>query len=680
MPKFYWVTAAALLAACSSALAQTVTVTVKPMTFDVESPMGEVARGSTAAGSGYYPMRDPQTKKFATTIAPETVDVIVLDNGLVEAWICPAYGGRLLRAIDKKTGVDYFWRRMRDGKWVFDNMLAWNPSGVKASFPFFEHGLSLKVPAGHRTVKHADGSVTVAMDMRFTNYIQPRDIGRYGHYGDEALTTMVTVRPGTTVVEWTQRKDNNNATPRSDRMWSDASFPVPLVKKTVTVKDKNGNETTREVGDTEAMDKLIEFLYPARWVVDHGPKNVHTSPHWTAPKNWDISHFAISTYGFAGGYYIKDDINRLRIHTTEAGKGPGAKIWTSPGVDMFEIWGGESWVFEYPGELLPAYQPSSFTHKFWIVQGIGKVSYANEHAAVSVDGTKFKLLTSRAGNVVVTDDTGKQVATGSAGPHTPLGGEFSGKTLTVSLNGQVVLTQNFPLDRPVPAKETPVDPAAKAMFDKLAAGVSTNHPTFYERQTYGRNEGQPGLVNAMETFAKITDNSNPERTASLARVAYRLGEFEHAERLAKLVGGAEGDFVLGLLALEAGKETDFGKAGWEADYLRALAAKKSGNTKTAIALAQSYIKQVPLAWYPRLAVARWSNDVDAATKLAAENPASPEAQLVLKLLNQPSELDAALANREEAKKHLAIFEAQIERGQYQPLPRYPVELLRKKGW
>ena len=79
-------------------------------------------------------------------------------------------------------------------------------------------------------------------------------------------------------------------------------------------------------------------------------------------------------------------------------------------------------------------------------------------------------------------------------------------------------------------------------------------------------------------------------------------------------------------------------------------------------------------------MARWSNDVAAAEALANENPAAPEAQLLLKLMGKPNELDKTIARRDEAQRHLLIFSAQIERGEYKPLPRFPVDIIRKKGW
>ena len=88
----------ALILCCAFGLlaaGEAVSVTTKPMTFTgLYQPKRE--------NSHYYDKKQPEEKKDVT------VDVIVLDNGLVEAWVVPVWGARLLRAIDKKTKVDYF--------------------------------------------------------------------------------------------------------------------------------------------------------------------------------------------------------------------------------------------------------------------------------------------------------------------------------------------------------------------------------------------------------------------------------------------------------------------------------------------------------------------------------------------------------------------------------------------
>lgn len=606
--------------------AAAVSVTVAPKTFKVEVA-DEAKRGSQEKGTGYYPI------KGSIRMESRTVDVVTLDNGLVEAWVVPAWGGRLLRARDKATGVDYFrWEEVIQGH------LGWSlPGGVKPSFPFFEHGTHLEQPAGFRIVTNADGSATVAMDMRFTQYTSPADRDRYGRFGDEALNIMVTLRPGATVVEWRQRKENPNPLPRAERMWSDAIFPVarPLLP--------DGRE------DRDAMRRLTRFVFPARYVADHGPTKVQTSPLWNSPDNWDVSCFAVDApYGFVGVYDSSNRINRLRLNDAE---GPAAKLFTSYWGDFCEYWGGVGWVFEKPGRLLPAYQPVEFTHRFWIAQGIGEVAFANADTAVAVDGTTFELVLSHDAVVTVTDATGEPVATGPAGPHAVLKGRFDGKRLVVSEGPRELLNRTFPLNRPVPVKDAVIPADVRQRFDEIVASSGA------EGETVAHNEGMPGALDGVAT--------NP-------RVAYRFGQFDRA---LALLGGAqtpEADYLRGLVAWERGEAVDFKSAGWEADYLRALQAIRKSDRSRAIALAANYVKHVPTAWYPRLAGAYWRQDKNAARTLAAENPGSPEGQLVLKLLGEPNELAALLANNPHADLHVTNFEAQLVKGEWKHLPRYPV--------
>lgn len=655
------------------AAAEPVRVRTEVMTFPVShSALGFSSRDGKP---GWYQVRDPVTKKASYNVIEEKIEVVILDNGLIEAWVAPIWGGRLIRAIDK-TGpepVDLFATVSK-----VENHRSWNAGGVKASFPFFEHGLHLKVPAGWRVVQGSDGSATVAMDLRFTEYRTRADIQRYGRYGDEALAIQVCVRPGSAVVEWRQRKENNNPTGRGDRMWNATLYTVPLVTTPQKVKDAKGLEVIKNVPDTAAMDRLVTFLYPCRWVVDHRPTKVYTSPLWSNLSNWGVSDFAIDApYGFVGVYYHDQNLNRLKIQDTRPGHGPSAKLYTDPGADFCEHWGGEGWVFEYPGELIAGWRPNGFTHRFWNARGIGQAAFANDQVAVGIEGTAFRLVASRAATATVADDTGVRIASAPIGPGTVVTGTFSGKRLIVSLDGTPVLDQSFPLNRPAPLKDTPVEAAAQAMFERLVAGGKPEHPTFFERQCYGRNESQPGIVDAVSAIKALTTSTNPVRTLSLARVAWRLGMLGDAVRLAKLVPGPEADVVLTLVAWERGQQPERLPAGDDGAFLRALAARQAGDLGKAIVESEVFVKGCPDAWYPRLCLAAWRKDTALAQTLADENPAAPEAQWVLKTLGMPTALDDALRGRAEAQIHLDRFVGMVERGLLTPLPRFPLEDIEK---
>lgn len=669
-----------LLACAGLAAADPVAWRVETMTFPVE--IGDTGRrGSKEANpDGYYPVRP------SLHVVQKSVEVVVVSNEFVEAWICPAWGARLLRARDRKTGADYFgWKEPLEGR------LAWTPGGVKASFPFFEHGLHLEQPAGWRVVTGADGSVTVAMDLRFTQFQEPRDSLRYGRYGDESLAIAVTIAPGSSAIRWWQRKDNPNPLPRGDRFWNDAAFPCPVITRPAMVRDKKtGQEVEKQVPDQAALEAAVRFIFPARWVVDHGPSQVHTSPHWSAPLNWNVSHFSIDApYGFSGGWYPGERINRLRINDTAPGRGPATKLWNSPGAAMFEIWGGEGIVFEKPGALQPAWKPVAFSHRFWIAQGIGEVDWADDDLALAIEDDGVGIVASRPLSITVDDGAGRALGAGPVGPHTVLTVPPA-QRVRVRAGERVLLDRAFPLDRPVPAKETPVPAEIQAAFAALVAP----DPQYLEKQCVARNEGQPGLTDAIGVAKGLLADpaaaaanldkmfglngvgafvGKPELALSLARACQRLGQLDLAAQLCARAPGPEADLVLGLIALERGEATDFGAAGIEADPLRALARIRAGDRPGAVALVDRHLARVPDAWYPRLWRALWTQDAAAAGALAAENPASPEAQFVLKELGRPNDFDRLVAGNPHADVHCALFAAQALRGEWKPLPRYPVK-------
>ncbi len=676
-----------LLLGFSALLHADITVKVESMTFDLKTADYAARRNK---GPGNYRVKGTERD------IKDTVDVIKLNNGMIEAWVCPAYAGRLLRVIDLKTGEDYF-------KWMdtFQDYLAWQTGGMKASFPFFEHGTFLRQPAGHRIVKNDDGSVTVAMDLRFSHHNTKADRERYGRYSDEALNIMVTVFPDSTAVEWRQRKENLNPTPRSQRCWNVVLFPQErFTKQGFKTKRGRDPETGKkikiqvpaEMPDQERMRQNIEFIYPAPWVTDHGPTRVHTAPHWSQwadgkpndHANWNVSHFALYTpYGFSGAYYPKENVNRLRIHTPDRDKGPALKLYSAYWPDFVELWGGQGIVFEAPSPSRPGYVPVDFQHWFWMAQGIGKVDVANRDVAVAVEGDAFEMMASRKATAKVVDRSGKTVAEGPVGPHTILKGTFS-KGLTVMLDGEQVLDQNLPIAMPTPSREmeyvlekknaNTLPERVMKDFDFIVQQRNKNRPGYWEEESFAHNEGMTRLKDVRGTAKGIQDGDSAY-VNSIARAMYRLGYLDDAKRLADLVPGPEADFTLGLIAWEKGEAVDFGKAGPESGFHRALLAVQKGDQAAAVKQVDKLLADSPTAWLPRLARAAWAKDVGAAKALAAENPASPEAQLVLKLLGQANELDALLANNPSAAEHVKLFEGSITKGTWAHIPRFPQEHL-----
>lgn len=595
---------------------------------------------------------------------PETITTIELDNGLVTAVIAPAWGARLLRVTDNHTGVDYF--EVRD---EIQGFMPFQAGGVKASFPFFEHGMPLHHQAGHRVVSHDDGSVSVAMDLRFSHYTHPRHATRYGAFSDEILSVVVTLEPDSALVTWAQRKDNPNDLPRGDRFWNLACFPQALIGEEVEQQRRDGSTRMRFQSDRAAMQAETEFLFPANWVVDHGPTTVHTSPHWSALDNWEVSHFAIDVAApFVGAWYPNEHISRLRID--QDGERIAAKLYTAYWATMVEQWGGIGDVFEHPGLLQPGHQPVQFEQAFWIAQNLsGPVTWADRQVALHIADDRVEVQAPQDGQAEVIDATGAIIASGPVGPHTALAGTGDTSRLIIRIDGETVLEQGFPLERPAPARDTTTPPAIMATFERLAGP----NPYRIESESFGSNEGMPNALHAGTHIRKVTAEHDRTEALSLARAAYRIGMLAEAERVCGLFAGPEADLLLGLIAWERGTDHDFGSAGWQADWLRSLRACRAGDTSGALAAVDRYLAQVPNAWYPRLARSWWAQDTAAARTLAAENPASPEAQVVLELLGEAADYTSLIEGNQGATEHVARFRALITDGSWAPMPRFPLE-------
>ena len=651
----------------SVSLPAEITVTKETMTFQVAvRPQGPRGAKEPAPEEGVYSLRGAET-----TIEPTDVEVIKVNNGLIEAWVAPNFGARLLRTFDVKTGVDYFnWT----GEWNMD-YLGFGSGGVEPSFPFFEHGVFLRQPAGYRVVHHDDGSVTVAMDMRFTQHQFPRDARRYGRFSEESLNVMVTVQPDSAVVEYRMRRENPTPLPRAGRLWNNATynFPAETVEEERTHR-RTGEVTMRRVIDRDYVRDRYKIIFPARWVVDHGPTQIHSSPHWSNPSNWGVSHFAVDApYGLMGVFDSRERVNYLR--TNDPVHSPAAKLYADfwgwrPGHVMVELWGGQGLVFETPQPLFPAYVPVEGTNHYVIAQGIGEVTAANNEIAVSVDGESFELVAFRHGPVRVLSG-GAEVAAGESGPHTPIQGTFDGKELVVRRGDAEIFRQTFPLDRPVPAKDEEIPAEMQAVLADLK-NFGGQPERRLEMEQIHNNEGAPVAQDAVQAARKF-EGDDAAHALSLARTCYRVGAFEEAEALAKRFPGAEADFVLGLIALERGETTDFGQAGVEADYLRALDLHRLGNTEGALEKVNAFLAVHPTAFRPRLARAYWAEDLDAARALSDENPGSPEALVVRRMLGDDTvkaDLHSLLQGNPDAEEQIQQFSAEIHRGEFQALKRY----------
>ena len=324
-----------------------------------------------------YPVRD--SRRFE---GERTLETVVLENAFIRIVIIPELGGVVARAIDKTTGYDHFFWEGRARDW-----LPWWESGVKVSFPFYEHGLGMNQPASWHVLEHEDGSVTLAMWMEFSRHNQAFHRWRYGRYSAMPLTQRVTLRPGDATFQVTYGIFNPLPWRKGKRLWNDVYYP----RSHTAEGQVHGT-------DTPPMPTSTEWVYPTLYWSDH---NGHGFGRYSEAMNrigqrsgagsfsvfsWDIP------YGFSGLYYPEVKVNRLRLFDSDVA--PGNKQWYiadgrfNPEGDArhmynyVELWGGTDNVFEGVERWLMPGQRYEMTHHFALIHGMGRVDYANEHVGL----------------------------------------------------------------------------------------------------------------------------------------------------------------------------------------------------------------------------------------------------------------------------------------------------------
>jgi hypothetical protein len=291
-------------------------------------------------------------------------DAIVLENEYVKAVVLPEFGARLPRVFFKEPQRDLFW--VND---VLVDSPPWSMGGIRWSFPFCEYGRHMDEAAGWRIVRYADGAVTVALDMRFSQFAG--EVERYGRFSDLRQAIFVTLRPGSSLLEYTSRIDSRLPLRHGFRLWSVAQFPR--------------REDAR-------------VLFPVGAVTDAAAAAMRPWPTWDDTDHrvlgsWETSSFGVDAQGdWTGVYYPDADSNHLVLKPRYTA--PGARLhvggWQSAGKagngdERVEIWNGSNAVFEHPGNFLQPFGTYILPLRLTMVTGIGRVDWANDAVAVSYE-------------------------------------------------------------------------------------------------------------------------------------------------------------------------------------------------------------------------------------------------------------------------------------------------------
>lgn len=574
---------------------------------------------------------------------------ISIRNQHLEVIVAPELGMRVLNAIDLATGrslsgtPDARQYETQD----FEQFPIWTAGYLEHSFPYFEHGMFARQPAGWRIVEQADGGVQIAMTCRFSHWQHPRHMARHGNYSDRALSVIVELKPNQRRYRVTTRVDNPNPLPRSERVWTNHHL------------------------HTEGYDRE-HIIFPVGYVSTHSVW--WANPYWIKPYHADggepwyesVSLFGIySPHGFTGWHSSQHDDNSLIIKDPESC--PGLKLYT--GKDgFFELWVGTTTLFEHPGGLVAPYEPTGYSLDYYLAPDIGRVEFATRDLAMGIRDGIARLTGPVELPVRVRDQHGQIITEGMIGPgHAPLTLPAAWP-LSVEHGGKHLATIALPLQHPDTSDLVDI-------IDAKGGEIR------YELEEVSNTRREMTVRDAIPAAQAIVDGSaetepSARGVLSLARACYRLGHFELTTALcARLPSSPETDYLRALVAWETGDPAtvDFASAGLDSYYLRALQAHANGDRATALIWLDQLLAVRPQVWRPRLLQAYLANDLVGAQRLAHEQPASLDAHIVCELLGDPAAATATadlLRTNPDAAEQLAQFRAELEHGAWTHIRRY----------
>ncbi len=241
--------------------------------------------------------------------------VIILENDYVAFTILPELGGRIFRAVDKRSGYDFFYRQSVIKPALIGALGSWISGGVEFNWPY-HHRPSTFLPVDYTTETEDDGTMAV-------------HLSEYDPF--DRMKGMVTLRlaPGSTVLETAARIFNCTSQRHSFLWWENAAVPV------------HEDYHIFFPGDV----RRVYFHYrrnAASYPVGSGFYNGHDFGEGTELTRHGNIRFATSlfsdnsSYDFFGGYDSRRDCGV--IHTANRHTSPGKKLFTWGYGQLSEAW------------------------------------------------------------------------------------------------------------------------------------------------------------------------------------------------------------------------------------------------------------------------------------------------------------------------------------------------------
>jgi hypothetical protein len=346
-----------------------------------------------------YPRLDPD---LVEPPAPRTYTAIVLENEYVRLTLLPELGGRLYRWLDKTSDQEMFYVNpvIKPTHW---GARGWwlATGGMEWAFPAEEHGLVEWRPWRYQLVRGGDWvSITLTDQDDRTGLV---------------VSVTVTLQAGRSYLGIRPRVHNPTGSTHAFQFWLNGMFalsPTNHPSPDLRFALPGDSVTIHSTSDKElpgAGSKISWPVYNGRDMGRYG--------------NWNgwLGIFAHEAQ-YMGAYDPTSGMGVVRVSPTQAASGakvfgPGnldPGIWTDDSSGYVELWGGLTPTF-WDSALLSPGDSVSWQERWYSVNGLGGVSYANEHAALWLgagDGAVQigALATSRLAGQLILQHDGKTVA------------------------------------------------------------------------------------------------------------------------------------------------------------------------------------------------------------------------------------------------------------------------------
>jgi tetratricopeptide (TPR) repeat protein len=242
---------------------------------------------------------------FTNTAIDKEWNMVILENDLIEVWVCPDIGGKVWIAKEKSTGGEFLYHnhvvKFRD----VAMRGPWTSGGLEFNFGDIGHIPTCATPVDYLTKENSDGSVSCI-------------VGAIDLPSGTKWNIEIIVCPGKAFFETKVSWFNNTEVPHTYYHWMNAAAKA---------------------------DGDLEFIYPGSFHIGHGGEigdwPVKNARDISWYKNNDFgpykSYHVINSYSnFFGGYWHDDDFGFG--HMANYDDKPGKKLWIWGLSDQGMIW------------------------------------------------------------------------------------------------------------------------------------------------------------------------------------------------------------------------------------------------------------------------------------------------------------------------------------------------------